>query len=241
MINVAVVDDEEIYLDQIKKVVSQFFFSKKIEIHIHTYRSGEELLKSKLQFDIVFLDIQMDGIDGIETAQMFRKGSKSTAFFYVTSYAEYILKAMTMHPFAYIIKPIQPNEIQRNLMDYIEYKAAQQSEDDTKVICVSNKKGQTVYISFNDILYFHYAGNRVVEAVTSDEIYYLHSTIAKLYESLDKDMFLFPQQSFIINIHYIQTVDGKYKSLTMKNGSVVLISRGRYRNFMNLLNEKFCK
>ena len=124
MLNVAVVDDEQVYLVQIENIVSRFLLNKNIETRIYTYNSGEELLKAQHQFDIVFLDIQMNGIDGIETAQVFRRDSKSTAFFYVTSYAEYALRAMTMHPFAYIVKPIKPSEIENNLMDYLEYRAA---------------------------------------------------------------------------------------------------------------------
>ena len=94
MIRIAVVDDEREQIDHLIEIISCFFSQKHIKYMIDDFESGENLLKSKTVFDIIFLDIQMSGIDGIETAQKLRINNKRTALFYVTSYSDYVLKSM---------------------------------------------------------------------------------------------------------------------------------------------------
>ena len=69
MINIAICDDEKYILDKIKKLVFDFFHRKNVEITVSQFGSGEELLRHNKNIDILFLDIQMDGIDGMETME----------------------------------------------------------------------------------------------------------------------------------------------------------------------------
>ena len=112
MIRIAVVDDEEKEISIISQIVNDFFNENKLKYNLKTFASGETLLADKTEFDLIFLDIQMgDGIDGIETAQKLRIINKNAALFYVTSYSDYIRKSMTIHPFAFIVKPYSKQEI----------------------------------------------------------------------------------------------------------------------------------
>lgn len=65
MIRIAIVDDEKVIREQIKKLVEK----KQIDCEIDTYGTGEDLLKADSVYDIIFLDIQMDGMNGIDTAR----------------------------------------------------------------------------------------------------------------------------------------------------------------------------
>lgn len=69
MINIAICDDEQYMSDKIKNFVTDFFRNKQIEISIAQFSSGETLLENSRQIDILFLDIQMKKIDGMETAR----------------------------------------------------------------------------------------------------------------------------------------------------------------------------
>ena len=68
MINIALCDDEKYILDKIKKLVFDFFHRKNVDITVSQLGSGEEFLRHNINIDILFLDIQMDLIDGMETA-----------------------------------------------------------------------------------------------------------------------------------------------------------------------------
>lgn len=69
MINIAICDDEQTSLNSIERLVADFFSSQNIKINISLFSSGEELLSSDRDIDILFLDIQMKQLNGIETAK----------------------------------------------------------------------------------------------------------------------------------------------------------------------------
>ena len=75
------------------------------------YESGEKLVESDQNYDILFLDIDMDGMNGIETAKVLREKDKNVKIIYVTSYAEYVHYAFAVHAFAYLLKPVSQEQV----------------------------------------------------------------------------------------------------------------------------------
>lgn len=236
MIRIAVVDDEREQIDNLIEIISCFFCQKHIKYMIDDFESGETLLKSETVFDIIFLDIQMSGIDGIETAQKLRINNKQTALFYVTSYSDYVLKSMSLHPFAFIVKPYSKDEIYKNLEDYIAFTNNMSMDSITEYFKLQYEK-QLIKINIDEICYFHYIGNRIIEIVTKTRKYQISDSISKLFETLNHKIFLMPEQSFIVNIGHISRIDGNDKTLVMKNGCIIPIARRKYTEFFNLLNE----
>ena len=106
MIKIAVVDDEKNQIEQIVGIVTDFFNQQKLSIEIDEFSDGESLLSKNYSYDIIFLDIQMDGIDGIETAYLLRKKDKKTALIYISNYSEKMAASFSVHPFAFIEKPV---------------------------------------------------------------------------------------------------------------------------------------
>lgn len=236
MIRIAVVDDEREQIDNLFEIISCFFSQKHTKYMIDDFENGETLLKSETVFDIIFLDIQMSGIDGIETAQKLRINNKHTALFYVTSYSDYVLKSMSLHPFAFIVKPYSKDEIYKNLEDYIAFTNNMNMDSITEYFKLQYKK-QLIKINVDEICYFHYIGNRIIEIVTKTRKYQISDSISKLFETLNHKIFLMPEQSFIVNIGHISRIDGNDKTLVMKNGCIIPIARRKYTEFFNLLNE----
>lgn len=78
---------------------------------------------------MVFLDIQMGGIDGIETAQELRNRDTRTVLFFITSYSQHIMRSMTIHPFAFLVKPVEEKQLVQNLEDYLNYARSMQQEE----------------------------------------------------------------------------------------------------------------
>ncbi len=239
MIRVAIVDDEKSQIDEIEKIVSAFFEQKKIKYTLHSYDSGETLLSSAIAFELIFLDIRMGGMDGIETAQLLRNEYKQTALFYVTSYSDYVMRSMPLHPFAFIVKPIDEELIRQNLEDYLLYMQHLQINMPKEYVKLLSDN-QWLKIDVDDILYFHYMDNRLIDVVTTTKRFQIKNSITKLYATLNSKIFLMPQQSFIVNVQHIDRVDAKNKALVMKNDDVILIARRKYPEFIHLLNEALC-
>lgn len=236
MIRIAVVDDEREQIDNLIEIISCFFIQKYIKYMIDDFENGETLLKSETVFDIIFLDIKMSGIDGIETAQKLRINHKQTALFYVTSYSDYVLKSMSLHPFAFILKPYSKDEIYKNLEDYIAFTNNMNMDSITEYFKLQYKK-QLIKINIDEICYFHYIGNRIIEIVTKTRKYQISDSISNLFDTLNHNIFLMPEQSFIVNIGHISRIDGKDKTLVMKNGCIIPIARRKYNEFLNMLNK----
>lgn len=117
MIRIAVCDDEASQAREIARIVGNFFQKQEIAYRIDLFSSGEALLKDQEFIDVVFLDIQMGGIDGIETAQELRNRDTRTVLFFITSYSQHIMRSMTIHPFAFLVKPVEEKQLVQNLED----------------------------------------------------------------------------------------------------------------------------
>ena len=94
MIHIAVCDDEEYFRLREKKLVGEYMEKRKYSYTIDTYSSGKEMLDAAnmpLQYDIIFLDINMEELDGLETARRIREISAKVSIVFVTAYITYAL------------------------------------------------------------------------------------------------------------------------------------------------------
>ena len=202
MLSIAIVDDEEEVLTELRAIVQGFFDEHGKSVDISCYTSGEELISYHQRYDLIFLDIQMQGMDGIRTAQELRKMDKKSVLFYVTSYGSQMARSFSVHPFAFIEKPINETAIRQNLQDYMEYAF---KEQDFKGIPFETLTG-TVLIKPDEILYFEYLGNRKIRLVCDTSEYFIQDAIGNIYPLVEKYSFMKPHQSFIINPAKIKAV-----------------------------------
>lgn len=89
MIKIAICDDEEEICIKLEDIVKKYFLKIQRPISIVKFRNGIELLKVNIRFDVIFLDIDMKGLDGIETAKKLRKWDVNSKIIYVTNYNKY--------------------------------------------------------------------------------------------------------------------------------------------------------
>lgn len=97
MIKIAICDDEEIICKKMIIIVQKYFEKINRAVWISDYRNGYELLNAHIRFDIIFLDIDMPKLNGIETAMKLRKWDVNSKIVYVTNYNTYIEKAFKVH------------------------------------------------------------------------------------------------------------------------------------------------
>lgn len=114
MLNIAICDDDLNIVNKIKNLLEAY---GKVKFTINIYNSGEELLKIQMKFDVIFLDIDMSGIDGIETAREIRNYDKNVKIIYVTNFTDYTNLAFSVHAFGYLNKPVNKEEIYKQLYE----------------------------------------------------------------------------------------------------------------------------
>ena len=104
---ILICDDDTLIIEQLQKYIESYFESNHLKCpELVSFTSGESLLADKNEKDIVFLDIEMPGMNGIFVGNELKKANKNVIIFVVTSYSEYLDEAMRFHVFRYLSKPL---------------------------------------------------------------------------------------------------------------------------------------
>lgn len=211
---IAICDDEIKYRDEIKGYVADYFSDKGIAIDIVCFSSGEELIASKQKFDIVFLDIEMNDMNGIEVAKAINAKSRHTIIFIVTAYHKYLDDAMDLNVFRYIDKPISRDRLFAGLDKAIAL-------IDNNDITFRTIENQIITISKNDIMYIEVAKKRVT-VTTIDNEYITRERMDFFRDSLTASHFAIPHNSYIVNFNYVAKF--KRDEMVFKNNHTISIA-----------------
>lgn len=119
---IALVDDEQIHIDDMTRICREFGAENDIELDIYAFPDGESFLASldKHIYSIVFMDIFMDGMDGVAAAKSFRQWDSGCILIFLTSCGERMPEAFSCHAFEYIMKPFDDKRVKDVLTDAVK-------------------------------------------------------------------------------------------------------------------------
>ena len=225
MIKIAICDDDLITLNHTKGVIENY---NKKDLQIHLYKSGEELLESKEKFDIIFLDIDMNGINGIETAKKIRVYDKKVKIIYVTNYTDYTSSAFSVHAFGYLVKPIKEEDLHEQLDEALSY----MKEEEECLVELITEDG-IVRIDINKIYYFEYVSRKILMK-TSDKTYIIRDKISVINDKMKEFGFEMPHKSFVVNLYNVKSIKGY--DVYMMDESIIPLSQKKSTEFRSALN-----
>ena len=113
VIRIAICDDDKYMSDHIRKLASEFFNRKNMEITIRQFSCGEELLKYDRQIDILFLDIKMKDMNGMETARKLRERKFRGFLIFITVLKEMVFQSFEVQAYDYLVKPVEKNTLKK--------------------------------------------------------------------------------------------------------------------------------
>lgn len=236
MIKIAVCDDEEIFGKKLYAMISQYLEEKKLFFEIDTFHAGTEFVAlgpEMSKYQIVFLDINMDELDGIETAKKLRNYCKDSYLVFVTAFLNYTLEGYKVEAIRYILKGASNfRDLVYEALDaicekmrYVEQKEVFDFKEGKKEISMN----RIAYIESN----LHKLNFYVVE---SDYVSYtLSSTLNAIEDRLEEKRFARIHQSFLVNLDFVVSISN-YKAY-LQNGNVLPIAKNRFRD----AREKFVK
>ena len=227
MIHIAICDDEPCMSDALRQMVSAFFCGKNIDTMITQYTSGEQLLHSQKKIDILFLDIQMGGLSGMETAKKLRRRKFKGFLIFITVLREMVFDAFEVQAFDYLVKPIDETRFEHMMGRLLS------SLQDAGGACLLIQKGyESSIIPFEDIVFFEIIDRKVYVHLVSSEIIDFYDRIDHLETKLD-DSFFRCHRSFLIHLKYLKS----YKNGTayMENGKEIPVSRLRSKEFSSVI------
>lgn len=225
MINIAICDDDKNIINEIKKCIEEY---KGGNCKISTYSCGEELLREKKNFHVIFLDIDMTGIDGIETAKKIRSYDKAVKIIYVTNFTDYVNLAFQVHAFGFLNKPIKKEQILMQLNEAVEYSKEKEEE---KIEFITSEG--IVRLAPKDIYFFEYLSRRV-KIKTLAKVYIIKENITTIAENMYKYGFLMPHKSFTVNLLYVKSIKGY--DIFMMDGTTIPLSQKKSVEFREQFN-----
>jgi len=218
MYQIAVCDDEPAVCDMVAEEIKKW----NQDIKVFCFYSGETLIAAYDFYDAVFLDIDMQGINGIETGRQIRERDHETKIIYLTSYRDYVAGAFEVHAFQYLLKPITPTYLTQILEEIFQYV---KKADKMKLLDFHTSEG-VVCVDAAEICYFEFA-NRKIKMVTLQGIYFMTGKIGSIYDRTCSMGFSMPHKSFVVNLLHVKNV--RNLDIFLDNGDRIPLSQKKQK------------
>lgn len=222
IINIAICDDEKIQVDLLKKYVSSWATKNNIISTIDTFYNAESFEFSwgmDKKYNILLLDIEMPGKDGIELAKWIRKSDSIIDIIFITAISDYIGEGYDVSALNYLIKPIK----EVKLYECLDIAMKRIPKEDKAIII--NMDGENHRIVQSDIVYIESVGH-FLEINTIDNKYTTRKNIGDIENELDSKILIKSHRSYIVGLKHIRKI-GK-ADILLDNNQMIPISRRLY-------------
>ncbi|MFV0528801.1 MAG: LytR/AlgR family response regulator transcription factor [Lachnospiraceae bacterium] len=216
--NVAVCEDRK---EDMEWLCTQLTASQ-VAMNLHCFHSGEAFLQSCVteHYQIVFLDIYMKGMTGIETAQQLRAQDNDCIIIFTTSSREHTFESYQVQALQYLLKPTRQEDVNRALQQAIKLSTPGQ---EPYCVVLSNKK--ELSIALRQIMYVDIYNRTCTIHTTAGEIS-TYTSMDALEKMLPSPPFLRCHRAYIVNLNYVEELT---QDFIMKNGDIVYIRQRDYR------------
>lgn len=227
MFRIAICDDELIFAEELKELISGYMTEKGLVFKIDTYSSSEDLVKLGIEvvrYTVVFLDINMEKMDGIKVAEKIRAASREVFIVFVTAYVSYSLEGYRLDAVRYLLKGSENfqstvNECMDAIIGKLNYSVAKRKFE--------FKEG-TKEVSLDRLLYIESKLHKLEFHIMEDNLntYTMYEKLSALEDTLKSDDFIRIHQSYLVNIKHIKNVVRYH--VILNNDVKLIIPRARY-------------
>ena len=225
VIHVAIVEDEEIHQQALREHLLRYAGENDVTFDIRLFANPILLLENyRPVYDLIFMDIQMPDLNGMEAARKLRAMDQNVLLIFVTSLAQYAIEGYEVAAVDYILKPVQYFSFAMRLTRAIWRINAEAGE----ALTVANTDG-TARIKLRDLLYVEISGHTMTYH-THEGIVLGTGTLSALEEKLRGKRFARCNSCYLVNLAYVDTVKGY--QLLLKDGTELQISQPKKKTFM---------
>ena len=228
MIRIALVEDDASYRQELKAYLEQYARENGEEIEVKAFTDGDEIAQDyRAEYDIIFMDILMRFMNGMQAAREIRKQDEEVIIIFVTNTAQYAISGYEVNALDYVLKPINYYAFSKTM----ERALAKVKRGEERFIVISNKHS-TYKVNENAVQYVEINGHSLVYH-TRDGDFTAVGTMKEVEEELSGDHFFRCNKCFLVNLKYVDAIQGDDALVA---GEPVQISRSRKKAFMEALN-----
>lgn len=221
---IATCDDEMQYCEQVENFMIRLGNSLEIDIKCDKYSNGKDLLESNFnQYQIIFLDIDINDENGIQIAERIRETNQKVKIIFFTALIQYAVDGYKVNAYRFLIKPIEYEDFVFQLTELLIYLNNVEKNNLSLI-----KNGQEYIIKIEDIIYVEVMDHKLTYHCTNYTLT-VSGTMQKLENTLREHFFLRIHNSYLINMNYIAEV--RSQNLLMTNGNELPIARSKKETF----------
>lgn len=223
MFRIAICDDEQVICSQIENIILSYAEDSNETIEVQVFYSGEELIKfleRGQEFDLLFLDIELKMLNGIEVGRKLREemDNQIIQIIYISAKDSYYRELFEVRPMHFLHKPLNKADIIHDV------RLAMKLSFKLGGIFTYRKAHEIHRKAVKNILYFE-SRNREVKMVTTEGEETFYAKIEEIYRQLAKYHFIFIHKSYVVNYFFITTF--RYEEVVMSNMEILPISQSK--------------
>lgn len=215
-LRVAICEDSTMEQKQLLKIIEVGEYPAESTV----YSSGEAFLKEyhTRQFDVIFMDIYMSGMNGVDTVRSIREIDENVIIAFTTSSTEFALEGYRLDVFKYLEKPIQARDVYE-VLAFTQMKQASRPK-------LQFRSGrQECSVPLSDILYAEQKGHYVTLYLTDHTSVRTADKLDCMQTLLPEPDFLRCHKSYLVNLNHVSSIDPELSAFVMENGDCVYIRR----------------
>lgn len=220
---ILIVEDDPDESDRLRSYLERYAAEHGKDLHVTTYDNAVPLIESRREFDLIFLDINLPGISGMEAAQLLRAYDETTLIVFVTDLAQYAVKGYEVNALDFVVKPANYYGISMRM--------------DKAIRVLRRRSGRSVTLSAHgglhvvplaEIVYVEVANHDLAYHLASGDVVRVRGTMAAAAGELADGPFVRVSNSHLVNMDHIASVrDG---AVVTSDGGNVFFSRARKRD-----------
>ncbi len=233
MILIAIIDDNRQERQALEEYVEHYLNEKNTAFLIHRYDCGVEFIRSRTVYDIVFMELQLSDMDGLDAARFLRIVNKNAKLVFVTHMAHLAIRGYEVSAVDFVVKPAEQSTIDRVMDKVLEDMEKRRGE----YITLKTQNGVIALLTSS--IYY-------VEVYDHDLVYHtdqgdhrVRGQLGKVREKLNDPAFVQCSRSYLVNMHHVQSVHSDY---LMVNGDKIQIAKSHHKEikerFLHYMDER---
>lgn len=218
MIRVAICDDQAIFIEQLETLLKRFGEEFAAPLCIETFSAGQSLLLIEQTYDLIFLDIDMPEMSGMDVAKHLRANGCQSLIVFVTSHQEHVFDAFEVNAFRFLVKPATAKSLNATMSEAIRVIREKQ----TDILPIELSSAKFIQIPAAEIIYIESLG-KYTYIQTPTERYETRQALKLLEDQLESKGFFRTHKSYLVNLRQVKA--HTQLEVELLNGETVHLSR----------------